>query len=121
MSLSQMAAAPEIPAEPGGLAMLVLKKELHDEMSPKDRLSKVETKEKGAQKVTSLAGGDPRRDKDPERAVKEKGRKERRDPKIKVRKVRVKAVRVDEKSKTGFAEKSAKISNTSCDRRSHRR
>ena len=100
-----MAAAPRIPAEPEGLATLVRKKELHDEMSPKERPSMVKTKEKATHKVTNPAGGDPRKDRDPEKAVRVKERKERRDP-------------VGEKWKTGFAEKSARISKQSCGRQS---
>ena len=79
----------------------------------------VKTKEKGTHNVTSPAGGDPRKDRDPEKAVRVKERKERRDPKAKVKKVRARAERVGEKWKTGFAEKSARISKQSCGRQSH--
>ena len=72
----------------------------------KERPSMVKTKEKGTHNVTSPAGGDPRKDRDPEKAVRVKERKERRDP-------------VGEKWKTGFAEKSARISKQSCGRQSH--
>ena len=113
MSLSQMAAAPRTPAEPGGLEALVLRKELHDEMSPKERPSMVMTKEKAAEKMTSPAGGVPRKDKDPEKVAKEKVRKERRDPRVKAEKVRIRAVKADKIWKTGFAEKSARISKRS--------
>ena len=108
-----MAAAPQIPAEPGGLEVPVQKKELHDEMSPKERPSKVVTKEKAAEMMTSPEGGAPRRDKDPAKVAKEKERRVRRGPKVKAAKVRTRAVKADKKWKTGFAEKSAKISSRS--------
>ena len=68
-------------------------------MSPKERPSMVMTKEKAAEKMTSPAGGVPRKDKDPEKVAKEK--------------VRIRAVKADKIWKTGFAEKSARISKRS--------
>lgn len=83
-------------------------------MSPKERPSMVMTKEKAAEKMTSPAGGVPRKDKDPEKVAKEKARKARRDPRVKAaEKVRIRAVKADKIWKTGFAEKSARISKRS--------